>query len=72
MQMTTLNLQSSQAKTEESEAGIVPGSAEAKTSTTTETDGTEHRMHFSEWWSEYQEKMKTGFQGNSLKLQFES
>lgn len=69
--MTTLNLQSSPAKTEESSTGLVPDSTAVNINVKEETNATKGRMHFHEWWSEYQEKMKSRLQGGSLKLQLQ-
>lgn len=74
--MTTLNLQSSpmepDRKTADAETThVMTSSTEPDASASDATGKTKDRMHFSEWWSEYQKKMKTAFQGDSLKLQLQ-
>jgi len=74
--MTTLNSQSSQVERDQStacaeETKAITTSTGSEASTTGAADGAKDRMHFGEWWSEYQEKMKTAFQGGSLKLQLQ-
>jgi hypothetical protein len=74
--MTTLNLHSSPVERDQSTAGAekteaITTSTGSDARTTGTTEEAKDPMHFSEWWIEYQEKMKTAFQGNSLKLQLQ-